>query len=91
MPAVEALGHGEEDKARMDDIFSKYSDRFGKILEEGIQAGVFRRIDGGLVMELLWICCAHWGMSGSLQKTCCSIEDFEKKLTDLIFTGIIVR
>jgi AcrR family transcriptional regulator len=92
VPAVEALGFSEEDKARMHEIFFKYSDSFKKIFDEGIQAGVFRDIDRELVMELLWICCAHWGMSAILQKTCCdSIEVFEERLADIIFAGIIKR
>jgi AcrR family transcriptional regulator len=92
VPAVEALGVSEEDKNRMHEIFFNYSDRFGKILDDGIKSGVFREINTTLVMELLWICCAHWGMSSGLQQTCCdSIEIFEGGLTDLVFTGLIKR
>jgi 3-oxoacyl-[acyl-carrier protein] reductase len=92
IPAVEALGFCDEDKVRMDEIFFKYSDRFRKIFEEGIQTGVFREMDRFLIMEILWICCAHWGMSGVLRKTCGdSIETFEESLTDIIFSGIIKR
>lgn len=85
----ELLGLEATDRELMEKQKIKYIEKFRWFFDKGVEAGVFRDLDGFAVCEIISSCVLQWGKSDSLKKACGNSADrFEEYLMSIVLHGI---
>jgi TetR/AcrR family fatty acid metabolism transcriptional regulator len=89
MPVIEGFDFVNHDRAER--LKTEYIKKFTPIYEQGLDAGVFRKIDPFVAMETISYNCVNWAKSDAIRERFSSSHEFAEFLLGLFFEGILEK
>lgn len=87
LPVVEGLDNVDRDRTAR--LKTEYIKRFVPIYQQGVDAGIFRRIDPFIAMETISYNCVNWAKSDTIRERFPDSREFAEFLLSLFFDGIL--